>query len=71
MRNRTVITKVSFNTALAGFVYGVTPTEPVVFLAVGAMLALTAALATYVRALGAGRVDPMIAMRQRYPVGHR
>ena len=48
---------------LSGFLYGVSPLDPSVFTAVALLLAVCAALATYIPARHAARVDPMIAMR--------
>jgi putative ABC transport system permease protein len=48
---------------LAGFLYEVTTTDPATFLLVTALLALTAALASYAPARRATRVDPLVALR--------
>ena len=48
---------------LATFLYGVTPTDPLTFLAVGSLLVAIAAVAGYVPARGASKVDPMAALR--------
>ena len=48
---------------LGTFLYGVTPTDPLTFLAVGSLLVAIAALAGYVPARGASKVDPMSALR--------
>jgi predicted permease len=45
------------------FLYGVSPTDPVAFAAVAALLAVVAALACWVPARRATRIDPLIAMR--------
>ncbi len=48
---------------MAGFLYGVSPADPVTFVAVSCVLAAVALLASYVPARRAMRVDPMIALR--------
>jgi putative ABC transport system permease protein len=50
--------------SLASLLYGVTPLDPVVFLAAPAMLAVTAILACVAPALLALRVDPAVTLRQ-------
>jgi putative ABC transport system permease protein len=49
---------------LESTIHGVTPTDPVTYLAVAALLLLSAAVASYVPARRAMRVDPMVALRE-------
>ena len=48
---------------LAGFLYGVSPFDPVTFIAVPLFLVLLTAAACLVPARRAARVDPMVALR--------
>ena len=49
---------------VARFLYGVTPTDPLVFGAVALVLLLTAALASLIPAFRASRVDPALTLRE-------
>jgi ABC-type lipoprotein release transport system permease subunit len=49
--------------ALAGLLFGVTPSDPVSLAVVVLALASSAALASYVPARRAAHVDPIIALR--------
>ena len=49
--------------ALASFLYGVTPADPVTFAAVGALLLATAVLAGFFPGRRAARLDPVRALR--------
>jgi putative ABC transport system permease protein len=48
---------------MASFIYGVSSTDPLTFLAVATTLALVALLASVIPAFRAARVDPMVALR--------
>ncbi|HXV60923.1 MAG TPA: ABC transporter permease [Vicinamibacteria bacterium] len=48
---------------LAGFLYGVSPIDPITFGSVALLLSLVMLTAAYVPALRAGRSDPLIALR--------
>ncbi len=48
---------------MSGVLYGVAPLDPLTFVAVPALLAAVAAVASYVPARRASRIDPMLALR--------
>jgi len=48
---------------LTSLLYGVGATDPITFLAVGVLLVATAAMAGYLPARRASRIDPLTALR--------
>ncbi len=50
---------------MASLLYGVTAADPLSFIVVGILLALTATSASYVPARRSMRVDPMVALRYK------
>jgi putative ABC transport system permease protein len=53
---------VALRQVVAGLLFGVTPTEPVVLVSVGALLVLTSVVAAWIPARRASRVDPVVAL---------
>jgi putative ABC transport system permease protein len=53
----------AISSAFTSLVFGVRPTEPLVYAAVAALLALIGLIAAFVPALRAARLDPIAALR--------
>ena len=53
----------ALTTGLASLLYGITSGDPVTFLAIGSLLIAVSAIAGYIPAWKASRIDPMIALR--------
>ncbi len=53
----------SITRVLRSLLFGVSPTDPLVFTAIAVLLGLTAALAIYVPARRAARLDPLEMLR--------
>jgi len=58
-----VLSSLALGRILSGFLYGVSPTDPITILGVAALLIFVALLASYLPAKRATRVDPMVALR--------
>ncbi len=48
---------------IESFLFGITPTDPITFVAVTGTLAVVASVATFIPARRAAKVDPMLALR--------
>jgi putative ABC transport system permease protein len=58
-----VLSSLALGRILSGFLYGVSPTDPMTILGVAGLLIFVALLASYLPARRATRVDPMVALR--------
>ena len=53
----------ALNRVMAGYVYGISPTDPLTFFAASLLLTAIALLASYIPAQRASRVDPIVSLR--------
>jgi predicted permease len=58
-----IVASLAISRLLSTLLFGISPTDPLTFAGVAALLALVALLASYIPARRAIRVDPMIALR--------
>ena len=58
-----LVASLALTRVMTSLLYGVSPTDPVIFVMVTLLLIVVAALASYIRARRAARVDPMLALR--------
>ena len=57
------VTSLMLTRLLTSFLYGVTRNDPVILIAIAALLALTALAAAFIPVRKAARIDPMVALR--------
>ena len=58
-----VVGSLALTRSLTGLLFGITPTDPATFAAMLLVLGIVAALAGYIPARRASRIDPLVALR--------
>ena len=58
-----MVVSIGTSQVMAALLFGVSPTDPITYVAVSGLIAMVALIATYLPARRAARVDPVIALR--------